>query len=70
MINVVSKQYGLPEPWSWNPPAGIRLIDVRTIEELDKYAPEWDELYSKAGTLTPICPPARDRVNEISSLRT
>ena len=54
MIKIVSKQYGLPEPWNWNPPAGIRLVDVRTIEELDNYESEWNELFSKAGTLTPI----------------
>ncbi|MCC7299788.1 MAG: GNAT family N-acetyltransferase [Verrucomicrobia bacterium] len=51
---VVSKQYGLPDPWSFRPPAGIRLVDVRTIEELDQHAQEWNDLFQKADRLTPM----------------
>lgn len=48
------KWYDLPEPWHWNPPAGIRLIDVRTIEELDHHAEAWSDLYSQTEVLTPM----------------
>ncbi len=53
-MKLISKQYGLPDRWKFQPPAGIRLVDVRTIEELDQHAAEWNELYSKAGQLTPM----------------
>ncbi len=54
MLKVVSKHYDLPDRWNFRPPAGIRLVDVRTIEELDQHAAGWNELYSQAGRLTPM----------------
>ncbi len=54
MPKIVSKQYSLPDPWKYQPPAGIRLADVRTIEELDKHADAWNGLFQKAVRLSPM----------------
>lgn len=51
---VLSKQYSLPDNWKYQPPAGIRLVDVRSLEELDKHAAAWDELFRKDGRLSPL----------------
>lgn len=54
MMKMVSKQYGLPDRWDFRPPAGIRLVDVRTIEELDQHADAWNDLFQKADRLSPM----------------
>lgn len=54
MIKGVSKQYGLPERWNFRPPSGIRLVDVRTLEELAEHAEAWNELLRQADRLSPI----------------
>lgn len=53
MLKVVSKQYGLPARWNFEAPAGIRLLDVRTLDELDQHAGEWNELFRKTERLSP-----------------
>lgn len=53
-MKVVSKQYGLPEHWNFRPPAGIRLVDVRTLDELAEHAEAWNDLFSKAARLSPL----------------
>ena len=50
----VSKQCGLPGSWKYQPPAGIRLVDVRSIEELAEHAEAWNELFRKADRLSPL----------------
>jgi hypothetical protein len=51
---VVSKQYDLPASWEYHPPAGIRLVDVRNLEELAEHADAWNELSGKADRLSPL----------------
>jgi hypothetical protein len=54
MIKVVSRQYGLSEHWDFHPPVGIRLVDVRTIDELEQHADEWNELFGQTDRLSPL----------------
>jgi len=58
MLKIVSKQYGLPEKWNYQPPAGIRLVDVRSLEELAEHAEAWNELFQQTDRLSPFlsCP--------------
>lgn len=51
---VVSKQYGLPGSWQYQPPAGIRLIDVRSIEELAEHADAWHKLFQQTDKVSPM----------------
>lgn len=51
---VVSKQYGLPGSWQYQPPAGIRLIDVRSIEELAEHADAWNKLFQQTDKVSPM----------------
>jgi hypothetical protein len=53
-MKLVSKQYGLPDRWTFCPPAGIRLVDVRSLDELDHHAQAWNDLFQKADRLTPM----------------
>ncbi len=53
-MKVVSKQYGLPRRGNFRPPAGIRLIDVRTLDELAEHAEAWNDLFEKATRLSPL----------------
>lgn len=54
LARVVSKQYDLPDHWEYQPPEGIRLVDVRTLEELAEHADVWNELSIKADRLSPL----------------
>ena len=54
MLKVVSKQYDLPEKWNFRPPAGIRLVDVRTFEELAEHADAWNDLFRQTDRLSPF----------------
>jgi hypothetical protein len=54
MLKVVSKEYSLPARWNFRPPAGIRLVDVRTLEELAEHAEAWNRLLRQADRLSPI----------------
>ncbi|MEI7591132.1 MAG: hypothetical protein WCJ49_07490, partial [Deltaproteobacteria bacterium] len=54
MLKVVSKHSDLPAPWHFQPPAGIRLVDVRTLEELAEHADAWNELFRKTDRLSPF----------------
>jgi len=54
MLKVVSKEYSLPARWNFRPPAGIRLVDVRTLEELDQHGAAWNSLLHQAARLSPI----------------
>lgn len=54
MMKIVSKQYGLPDRWTFRPPAGVRLLDVRSLEELNQHAQAWNDLFQKADRLTPM----------------
>ena len=44
----------LPAAWKFNPPAGMRIVDVRTIEELTEHGDAWAELFSRSAGLTPM----------------
>lgn len=44
----------LPAAWKFNPPAGMRIVDVRTIEDLAEHADAWAELFSRSAGLTPM----------------
>lgn len=50
----VSKKYDLPESWKFQPPAGIRLADVRNLEDLAAHADAWNELFSKCRKISPV----------------
>ncbi len=44
----------MPDHWEYKPPAGIRLADVRTFDELTDHANDWNELFRKADRLSPL----------------
>jgi len=54
LSSVISKQYGLPGKWKYQPPPGVRLVDVRTIEELAEHAEDWNELFRQTDKLSPM----------------
>jgi hypothetical protein len=51
---VLSKRYGLPGAWKYRPPDGIRLVDVRSLDELAEHAGAWNELFRQADRLSPM----------------
>jgi hypothetical protein len=44
----------LPDSWEFHPPAGIRIADVRSFEDLAEHADAWAELFRKADRLSPL----------------
>ncbi|MFA6100990.1 MAG: GNAT family N-acetyltransferase [Victivallaceae bacterium] len=44
----------LPDSWPFHPPAGMRLVDVRKLEDLAEHAAAWTELFSRSAGLTPM----------------
>ena len=44
----------LPGSWEFHPPAGMRIIDVRNLEDLAAHADAWNELFSQSAGLTPM----------------
>lgn len=44
----------LPDVWHFKPPAGIRLADVRNLENLAEHADAWHELFLQSVSLSPL----------------
>lgn len=54
MGGLVSKQYSLPERRETQLPGNIRLVDVRTLDELASHEEAWNALFIKADRLSPL----------------
>jgi hypothetical protein len=44
----------LPDTWKFHPPSGMRIVDVRKLEDLAEHADAWTELFSRSAGLTPM----------------
>ncbi len=44
----------LPDSWEFHLPAGMRIVDVRNLEELAEHADAWAELFARSAGLTPM----------------
>ncbi len=44
----------LPDSWEFHPPAGMKIVDVRNLEDLAEHADAWNELFRKADRLSPL----------------
>lgn len=44
----------IPEPWKYIPPPGIRLIDVRSTDELAQHANAWSKLLLSSHNASPM----------------
>lgn len=44
----------LPNAWHFKPPAGVRLEDVRNLDDLAEHADAWNELFSHSVALSPM----------------
>lgn len=54
MGGLVSKAYSLPERREMKLPGNIRLVDVRTLDELAAHEDAWNALFIKADRLSPL----------------
>jgi len=44
----------LPDVWKFPTPAGMRIVDVRNLDDLVEHADAWAELFSQSAGLTPM----------------
>ncbi len=43
----------IPDPWRFEPAAGVRIVDVRTADELDAHRSAWNELLLQSTAASP-----------------
>lgn len=53
-VYLILKTNLLPEPWKFNPPAGLRIVDVRTAEGLEPHAGAWASLLLQSPVASPM----------------
>jgi len=51
---VVSKKYCLPESWQFKNSGRVRLVDVRTLEELSQHADAWNKLFNECKKVSSV----------------